>query len=61
MTRQCSAPNPPSLMLMAEFGFTGPFCPDCLAHMVPLVRSPYDPVLVGHRCPNCDYQDTEDG
>ena len=46
---------------MAEFRYTGPFCPDCLAHLVPLVRSPEDPVLVGHRCLNCGYEDTDDG
>ena len=34
-------------------GYTGPFCRDCGAHMVPLVLSPADPVNVGHECGNC--------
>ena len=39
---------------MTEFrGFTGPFCPDCAAHMSPLVLSPTDPVIVGYDCSGC--------
>ena len=43
-------------------GYTGPFCPLCLAHLVPLVRSPDNPQVVGHRCPNCGFEElTERG
>ena len=34
----------------------GPVLPGLRRSSVPLVRSPYDPVIVGHRCLNCGYE-----